>query len=152
FERDAASAAAEYGGEFRSDLEAFVPLEVVEACVGDFVERAPGAAKRCHAFVDPSGGSADSFTLAISSSEGDKVVVDCIREVKPPFSPEGVVEDFAVLLKSYGVHMVKGDKYAGEWPPVVERPGLIADRISLSAFALTSSEYQNADSSAITPT
>jgi hypothetical protein len=116
YERDPASAAAEYGGEFRSDLEAFVPLEVVQACIGDFVERAPGAAKRYHAFVDPSGGSADSFTLAISSSEGDKVVIDAVREIKPPFSPEGVVEEFSLLLKSYGLHQVRGDKYAGEWP------------------------------------
>ena len=41
---------------------------------------------------------------------------DCIREVKPPFSPEGVVTEFADLLKSYRITKVRGDRYAGEWP------------------------------------
>lgn len=30
--------------------------------------------------------------------------------------PEGVVEEFATLLKSYGISKVIGDRYAGEWP------------------------------------
>ena len=29
---------------------------------------------------------------------------------------EAVVEEFAALLKSYGVYRVTGDRYAGEWP------------------------------------
>jgi hypothetical protein len=36
--------------------------------------------------------------------------------IKPPFSPEGVVQEFADLLKSYKITKVKGDRYAGEWP------------------------------------
>jgi len=44
------------------------------------------------------------------------VVVDALREVKPPFSPEAVVADFAALLKSYSIARIIGDKYAGEWP------------------------------------
>jgi hypothetical protein len=36
--------------------------------------------------------------------------------VKPPFSPDAVVEEFAALLKTYGVSRVTGDNYAGEWP------------------------------------
>lgn len=65
-ERDQASASAEYMAEFRSDIEAFVSLEVVEACVtpGAF-EGAPVSGIRYRAFVDPSGGSNDSMTLAI---------------------------------------------------------------------------------------
>src|SRR5205823_2793958 len=31
-------------------------------------------------------------------------------------SPETAVEEFAELLKSYRVHRVTGDRYAGEWP------------------------------------
>ena len=30
--------------------------------------------------------------------------------------PEAVVEEFAALLKSYGVSKVTGDRYGGEWP------------------------------------
>jgi len=33
FERDPASASAEYGAEFRSDIAQFVSREAVEACV-----------------------------------------------------------------------------------------------------------------------
>ena len=34
----------------------------------------------------------------------------------PPFSPEGAVDEFCLLLKIYGVTSVRGDRYAGEWP------------------------------------
>src|SRR5262249_55269960 len=34
--RDASDAAAEWMAEFRADIESFVPIEVVEACTGDF--------------------------------------------------------------------------------------------------------------------
>jgi hypothetical protein len=60
YERDPASAAAEYGGQFRSDIEAFVSIEVVEACLGDHLELPPSQSLKYFAFVDPSGGSADS--------------------------------------------------------------------------------------------
>jgi Terminase large subunit, T4likevirus-type, N-terminal len=117
FERDPASAAAEYNAEFRSDIDSFVSREAVEACVEvGLRERAPASNVRYSAFVDPSGGSADSMTLAIGHKEGNGVILDAVRERKPPFSPEDVVEDFAILLKSYRVSKVIGDKYAGEWP------------------------------------
>src|SRR5215467_4111622 len=67
-------------------------------------------------FVDPSGGSADSMTLAIGHREKDVVVVDALRERRPPFSPEDVVGEFAALLASYRVTSISGDRYAGEWP------------------------------------
>lgn len=116
-ERDHAAASAEWLAEWRSDIEAFVTREVVEACVSLNVterERLNGLAY--YAFVDPSGGSNDSMTLAIGHKEGRRGVVDATRERKPPFSPEGVVSDFAALLKSYGIASVTGDRYAGEWP------------------------------------
>lgn len=60
------------------------------------------------------------MTLAISHREGDAddglAVIDATREVKPPFSPEGVVKEFCDLLSRYGVTRVTGDRYAGEWP------------------------------------
>jgi hypothetical protein len=115
-ERDRASATAEFLAQFRSDIESFVPIEIVEACVGDHHEMAPLLGQRYAGFVDPSGGSSDSFTMAISHRDGERVVIDAIREVKPPFSPESTINDFAVLLKTYRVSMVTGDRYAGEFP------------------------------------
>jgi hypothetical protein len=115
-ERDRASATAEYLALFRTDIETFVAYEVVQACIGDHVEAAPLKEIRYSTFVDPSGGSADSFTMAISHRDGERAFVDAIREIRPPFSPEAVIDEFAELLKSYRVNVVVGDRYAGEFP------------------------------------
>lgn len=115
-ERDHAAASAEFLAQFRNDIEGFVSYEIVQACVGDHVEMAPLPRSHYHAFVDPSGGSADSFTMAISHRDGERVVVDATREVRPPFSPEAVINDFSILLKSYRASKVTGDRYAGEFP------------------------------------
>ena len=68
------------------------------------------------AFVDPSGGRSDSMTLAIAHRDGNISVIDAIREVRPPFSPESAVGEFAQLLKGYRVNRIQGDRYGGEWP------------------------------------
>jgi hypothetical protein len=117
-ERDHAAASAEYLAQFRSDLEAFVSREVVAACVDDGVrERMPEERKRYFAFTDPSGGSSDSFTLAIGHKQTDgTVVLDCLREVRPPFSPEDTVSDLCSDLRRYRISKVHGDHYGGEWP------------------------------------
>ncbi len=43
-------------------------------------------------------------------------MLDAVREVKPPFSPEQTVAEFTALLEAYGVSRVTGDRYGGEWP------------------------------------
>jgi hypothetical protein len=118
YERDPIAAAAEYGAEFRSDCDAFVPREVVEACVHKHtIEFPPAEGVQYFGFVDPSGGSIDSMTLAIAHCAiRGRPVLDLVREVKPPFSPEAVVREFATTLKSYGISQVTGDRYGGEWP------------------------------------
>jgi hypothetical protein len=115
-ERDRASAEAEFGGNFRIDIEGYASFEIVQACVGDHVEMAPLEQYRYSAFSDPSGGSADSFTLAISHKDGERIVIDATREVRPPFSPDGVIDEFASLLKTYRIGRVIGDRYGGEFP------------------------------------
>ena len=116
YERDPSAAAAEYGAEFRVDVEFFVSQEVVEAATvrGRF-ELPPTSGVRYVAFVDPSGGSSDSMTLAIAHAEGDTAILDAVREVRPPFSPDAVVADFAALLKTYRIHEVTGDHWGGEF-------------------------------------
>ena len=56
------------------------------------------------------------MTLAIAHKEGNTVILDMVRERRPPFSPEAVVEEFANELKNYRITTVAGDRYAGEWP------------------------------------
>ncbi len=117
YNRDPVSAAAEYGAQFRSDLETFVPREVVDDAVPPGVHELPyNSNYRYVAFTDPSGGSKDSFTLAIAHNEEGKAVLDCIAEHKPPFSPDAVVADFAQILKRYHINTVTGDRYGGEFP------------------------------------
>lgn len=117
FEDDPVSAAAEYGAEFRTDIEGFVTREIVNSCIDAGVHERM-ALRNTHyvGFVDPSGGSSDSFTVAIGHEEKGKGVLDVLREVRPPFSPTSVVEEFATLLKTYRINRIQGDRYAGEWP------------------------------------
>ncbi|WP_188344171.1 hypothetical protein [Phyllobacterium sp. 628] len=122
FRRDAASAIAEYGGEFRTDVEVFVTREIVDACVTPGLSERPAVSGiKYVAFVDPSGGSADSMTLAIAHENANTAVLDVVLEQKPPFSPKAVVANFAAVLKEYGITRILGDRYAGEWPREVFR-------------------------------
>ncbi len=65
------------------------------------------------AFVDPSGGSADSFTLAIAHLENGVGVLDLVREIRPPFSPESVVQEFATVLQRYRITRRRGRQIRG---------------------------------------
>jgi hypothetical protein len=116
-EVDPERARSEYGAQFRSDISSFVDRAVVEDCIDPGVyERPVVAGTRYVAFVDPSGGSSDSMTLAIGHVEAKTVVIDAIRKAPAPFSPDAVVREHAALLRHYRVRTVVGDRYAGEWP------------------------------------
>jgi len=54
--------------------------------------------------------------LAIAHREGETEILDLIRERKPPFSPEAVVEEFASTILKYRCTKVYGDRYGGNWP------------------------------------
>jgi hypothetical protein len=121
-DRDAAAASAEYLAQFRTDIEGFVNRDAVLACITAGVrERGPDNHNNYIGFCDPSGGSGDSMTLAIAHKEGKIAVLDAVREVKPPFSPEATVSEFCALLKKYRCAQVLGDRYGGEWPREVFR-------------------------------
>jgi hypothetical protein len=117
YEEDPSSASAEYGAQFRTDVESYISREAVEASIGDFIERPYDSKFQYRAFADPAGGSGqDSFTMAIAHNEKDQVVVDAIRETKPPFNPEDTTETYCQSLNSYRIRTVHGDRYAGSWP------------------------------------
>lgn len=116
---DPAAAAAEYGAEFRRDIETFIDREALAGLVVKgrlAVPLAPGTPYV--AFTDPAGGSGgDSFTLAIVHlGAAGRVVLDLVCERRSPFSPEQVVAEFAATLGVYGVSTVISDRYAGDWP------------------------------------
>jgi hypothetical protein len=120
YARDAVSAAAEYGAQFRDDVAQWVSREIIVAAVipgrGDLPRQA-GVAYR--AFCDPSGGSSDSMTLAIGfvdPRDERRAIVAAVREWLAPFDPDSVTREAAEIVKSYGISAVTGDYYAGEWP------------------------------------
>jgi hypothetical protein len=117
YERDPAKASGELGAEFRTDVSSYITREAVEAVVSpDVRERGPLPRMTYTAFCDPSGGASDSMTIGIAHREGNVGILDAIRERRPPFSPESVVEEFAGLMRRYGIRRVRGDRYAGLWP------------------------------------
>ena len=116
-ELDPVGAKSEYDAEFRDDVDSFVPRETVEACVRsgrEILPPAPGTTYK--AFTDPSGGSNDSFTMAIGHKENEVAIVDIVLEREAPFSPDSVTDEFSRMLAEYGVSEVVGDNYAGMWP------------------------------------
>lgn len=135
-EKDLASDPALYGAEYlcqwRDDLADFVDRATIEAAVDYGVTvRPPRRGIRYTCGGDPSGGVKDSFTAAISHMEGDAAVLDCLVEIRPPFSPTAAVRQVADVAKSYGCRSITGDKYAAEW--VVE------------AFAKVDIEYAHSE-------
>ena len=117
-ERDPEVANAEWMAEWRSDLADFVARDAVDAAVvPDRFELPPVNGLVYSGFVDPSGAAVDSMTLGIAHRDRDgRGLLDALREVRPPFSPEAVVAEFADLLRSYRVGQVTGDHWGGEWP------------------------------------
>ena len=120
YEDDPIAAAAEYGAEFRRDVEVFLPPEELDAVriVGRFeLPFAEAHRSRYVAFVDPAGGTGhDSMTMAIAHDANGRAVLDLVREVKPPFSPEATVAEFAAVLKAFQLSTATSDRYAGSWP------------------------------------
>jgi hypothetical protein len=115
-EEDPESAQAEWQAQWRSDIESFVSREVVEACmVSGRVELPPVASVLYRGFCDPSGGRGDAFTLGISHAEGERFVIDVLRERKPPFNPTDVIAEYAAILRQYHVTRIKSDRYGGEF-------------------------------------
>jgi hypothetical protein len=131
-ERDAAAASAEFLGQFRRDIEAFISRDVVDASTVPGRTELPrvDGMRGYVAFVDPSGGGDDGYALAICHCEGRRIVLDLVRE-RRRCSPDAVTQEYAELIKAYGIASARGDAYAGLWPR--ER------------FALYGIDYQRAD-------
>jgi hypothetical protein len=123
WEDDPVAAKAEVGEnghvEFRSDVETYVREEVVAACTEKGVSERPPDLKhnprRYWGFIDPSGGSSDSFTLGISHNEDGRPTLDFLEEWRAPFDPSIATREAVEHLQRYGVKVVKGDHWGGEW-------------------------------------
>jgi hypothetical protein len=98
-------------------LSDFVPVDAVDACTDWTVRERPFHLHHTYtAFTDAAGGTgSDSFTLAVAHKEGDKIILDVLRERKPRFVPANVVAEFCELLRSYRIAEVTGDRFSGGW-------------------------------------
>jgi hypothetical protein len=115
-EADPQAASAEYDAQFRSDLETFISEELLASVTADRGELRPRDGTRYHCFVDASGGRADSYAMAVAHPEPTgHVVLDLVLEVRPPFNPESVTEQFAEVAKTYRCGKIVGDAYGAEW-------------------------------------
>jgi hypothetical protein len=122
FAADATAAAAEYGGQFRTPMTAYLERSVVQRCVEAGVTqrvRLPGV--QYVGYVDVSGGSGqDSYAACIGHLqrfEGQDVVcIDALFEVKPPLNPYQVTSRLCdELLNPFGITSVTGDDYGSQW-------------------------------------
>lgn len=113
--KDPTAARSEWYAEFREDLELFLSRESVESCCVLPGQLAPRPQFPYKAFLDPSGGRNDAFTLAIGHQENRKLVVDLLRAWEPPFNPETVVGEIAGILGQYRIDKAIGDRYGAAW-------------------------------------
>ena len=118
-QRDPVAFEAEYLARFRSDLSAMYDPDVIDKAVnyGRPLELPfRSGAGSYAAFVDVAGGGGkDSFAIAITHLEGQKIVIDAVRSRAPKFNPEAVTEEYCALLKSYQINRVVGDKFSGDY-------------------------------------
>jgi hypothetical protein len=116
-ERNPVANRAEYLSEFRDDVAGFISREIVERCVRDYYELPPQPNINYRCFVDAASGvpEGDSYVIVIAHKVGDRVVIDVIREIQPPFDAFEVINTVLVpLCKRYKIYKVVGDNYAGE--------------------------------------
>ena len=114
--KDPVAARAEFGAEFREDLETYLSVEEIAAVTNANIPMlSPQEGVRYTAFTDPSGGKSDSFALGIAHQEDGKIILDRLDEVTAPFNPEDATKTFCDILGLYKVSAVTGDKFAGNW-------------------------------------
>jgi hypothetical protein len=112
YERDPASAAAELGSEWRTDVSGWLDLATIEAAVdNDVTVRPPAPFITYTGFADMSGGVKDSAAVAIAHMEAGIAVLDCVVEIPAPHSPAEAAAQVASVLRSYNLSEVTADRY-----------------------------------------
>jgi hypothetical protein len=120
YEDDPESARAEFGGEFRSDVDQFLPDALIDAAVIAGRIELPYQTNRGYvAFVDVSGGVSDASALAIAHKEpgtrAENLVLDQLIVAKAPHEPHEVVARFGAVLQRFYIRRLVGDRYASGW-------------------------------------
>ncbi len=106
-----------FPSEWRDDLSSFLSRELIDAAADRGVTVRPPQPDitRKKVLCDSSGGSGDSFTMAIAHAEDDAAVLDCLVEIHAPFNPDDATLHIAATLKSYKISSTVADRYAAQW-------------------------------------
>ena len=79
-------------------------------------ELPPQSGIRYQAVVDASGGRHDSYTICIGHKDNaGRFICDVLRGKEPPFDPQVVTREHAVLAKEYRCTRIVGDAYSADW-------------------------------------
>ncbi len=131
-EEDRASALSEYMGEFRQDIEIWLPRSVIELVVRKGrKELLPQNSIRYFAFADVSGGRKEGAGLAIGHKVERKVIVDFAKQYKAPHSPYRIVELMCEELRRFHIGKITGDNYSAQF---------VADAFAAKGIKYTKSE------------
>jgi hypothetical protein len=138
FDRDPVAARSEWGSEYRDDISTYIDIDTVQRrVVPHRVELPPTQGIPYRAACDAAGGAGkDSFTACIAHRSGDTIVIDAVREIKPPFSPDVAVEQIVAVLRAYGVSRITGDRFGGEW---------VAERFRRHGVSYQTAEYTRSE-------
>jgi len=113
---DLESAKSEFLGQFRDDICAFLPRDIIEGVVRKGrQELLPRSSVSYTGFCDISGGRSDSGCLAIAHKQDGKAVLDLLKEYRAPYNPSVAIENMSGILKRYGIVRCLGDSYSGEF-------------------------------------
>jgi len=118
YQDDAESARAEWGGEFRSDISAYLSDDVIERALCPVSARGCGSMRSATSIHRRRRGGARSDDLrGCAPGRARPRLRRSARRDRSPFDTEAAVERCAMALKSYGVTTAQADKYAASGPP-----------------------------------
>jgi hypothetical protein len=114
YESEPASAAAEFGAQFRADISSVIPREVIQRAidVGTTTRQAiPGVTHQCF-FDSASGVGADKFAAAWGHRAGDQIIIDHVYQRRAPFDFSQVFGELACICRNFRVTEVCSDRYS----------------------------------------
>jgi hypothetical protein len=114
---DAASARSEWLAQWRDDLESFIDIDRLRAgIVPGRVELPPAAGNVYVGALDAALGSGrDSFTACVLHRTGDRIVVDKLVEIRPPFSPNAAIAAVVQAVRPYSITSLISDRFAKDF-------------------------------------
>ncbi len=114
---DPSAFASEYGAEYRTELEDYLSLEAVEACVVQGRDVLPYDGRTHRMFVDLAGGGGgqDSAAACITKTLPDNkgAAVAWLFEKKPPYDSEALVDFLVEEAREFGIGLITGDNFSG---------------------------------------